>query len=81
MGDAFYIGQIFQFSGDFEFEGALFCDGRTLHINKYQVLFSIIGNRYGGDGISTFNLPKIDTVNNIRYMIVSENALYPERRY
>lgn len=79
MGDVFYIGQIFQYSGDFEFEGAMFCNGRSLNIQNYQALFSIIGTKYGGDGLRTFNIPRIDAVNGIHYLIVTKDAAYPQR--
>jgi len=37
--------------------GWLFCNGQTLDISAYTPLFNIIGNRYGGDGITKFRLP------------------------
>jgi hypothetical protein len=35
MREGFYLGQIIQFSGDYEFERRLFCDERTLNISNY----------------------------------------------
>lgn len=35
----------------------LICDGSTLLINDYQDLFNLIGNIYGGDGLTTFMVP------------------------
>lgn len=35
------------------------CDGRHLSINQYQALYAIIGNAYGGDGVTTFALPDL----------------------
>lgn len=37
--------------------GWLLCDGRSLLIYKYQFLYSVLGNTYGGNGTSYFNLP------------------------
>ena len=34
------------------------CDGRSLDVKQYVKLYSIIGNRWGGDG-KTFNLPDL----------------------
>jgi len=34
-------------------------DGRLLQINQNQVLFSLLGTLYGGDGIRTFGLPDL----------------------
>ncbi len=80
MADEFYVGQIIQFSGKLEISGLMFCDGRSLSISNYQALFSIIGNQFGGDGIKTFNLPKIEAVNGVRSLIAFE-GLYPQERY
>lgn len=35
------------------------CDGQLLNITEYETLFNIIGNTYGGDGITTFALPNL----------------------
>jgi microcystin-dependent protein len=37
--------------------GWLICDGRTLLIANFRFLYNVIGNIYGGDGITTFVLP------------------------
>ena len=34
-------------------------DGSTLQINTYQAAFAILGNRFGGDGSTTFKLPDL----------------------
>lgn len=78
MQDDFYIGQIIQFSGNYEFEGRLFCDGRTLDIASYTPLYSIIGTKFGGDGTRTFKIPKMESVNGFHYLIVTE-GVFPER--
>ncbi len=33
------------------------CDGRSLNIADFQVLYSVIGTQYGGDGVRNFNIP------------------------
>ncbi|MCW2249586.1 microcystin-dependent protein [Azospirillum fermentarium] len=35
------------------------CDGRLLAPQIYQALFSLIGNRFGGDGKTSFALPNL----------------------
>jgi microcystin-dependent protein len=35
------------------------CDGRTVSISRYTLLFSIIEDRYGGDGRKDFKLPDL----------------------
>jgi microcystin-dependent protein len=37
------------------------CNGQLLDINTYEVLYSLIGTAYGGDGIITFGLPNLQT--------------------
>jgi len=38
------------------------CDGRALSIRGNEELFALIGNSFGGDGVSTFGLPKVAPV-------------------
>jgi len=35
------------------------CDGRLLSVSEYQVLFTLIGTTYGGDGVNTFRVPDL----------------------
>lgn len=35
------------------------CNGSELSISQYQSLFSVIGNRYGGDGVNNFRIPDL----------------------
>jgi microcystin-dependent protein len=52
-----YIGEIRVFAGSFAPQGWAFCNGATLPISIYDVLYSLIGTTYGGDGMNTFNVP------------------------
>ncbi|HEX8170522.1 MAG TPA: tail fiber protein [Thermoanaerobaculia bacterium] len=54
-----YIGEIRIFAGNFPPVGWAVCNGATLSINDYQVLFALIGTTYGGDGQNTFALPDL----------------------
>ncbi|MUG68730.1 MULTISPECIES: phage tail protein [Paenibacillus] len=54
-----YIGEIRMFAGDFAPVGWELCDGRLLHIQDYELLFSLLGTTYGGDGLTTFGLPDL----------------------
>lgn len=40
-------------------EGWHLCDGSQMPISGYDVLFSVIGTTYGGDGRTTFALPNL----------------------
>jgi microcystin-dependent protein len=54
-----YIGVIKTFAGTYCPMGYMYCDGQTLQIVQYQALYAVIGNVYGGDGRTTFNLPDL----------------------
>lgn len=54
-----YIGIIKPFVGDFAPNDWLLCNGSLAPIQSYQMLYSIIGLRYGGDGRTTFGLPDL----------------------
>lgn len=54
-----YVGEIRLFSGNYAPQGWHFCDGTLLSINQYEVLFTLIGTMYGGDGRTTFQLPDL----------------------
>jgi microcystin-dependent protein len=54
-----FVGEIRMFGGNFAPAGWMFCEGQSLPISEYDVLFNLIGTTYGGDGQTTFNLPDL----------------------
>jgi microcystin-dependent protein len=54
-----FVGEIRMFGGNFAPAGWAFCQGQTLPISENDVLFTLIGTTYGGDGQETFNLPDL----------------------
>ena len=56
---AFYLGQVAPFAFGFAPIGWMPCQGQLLRITQYQDLFSLLGTTYGGNGVSTFALPKL----------------------
>ncbi|MFC5649786.1 phage tail protein [Paenibacillus solisilvae] len=54
-----YIGEIRMFAGNFAPQGWAFCDGSLLSISENDVLFTLLGTTYGGDGVNTFALPDL----------------------
>ncbi|HEY4277096.1 MAG TPA: tail fiber protein [Conexibacter sp.] len=54
-----YTGEIRLLACNFAPVGWLLCQGQTLEISLFDVLFTLIGTTYGGDGIETFNLPNL----------------------
>lgn len=53
------IGQIIIWAGSETYMPKNFrlCNGQLLNISDYDVLYSIFGTTYGGDGVNTFALP------------------------
>jgi len=60
VGDDIFLGEIRMFGGarkpplDWEY-----CAGQILNIAEHNDLFSLIGARFGGDGVTTFALPDL----------------------
>jgi microcystin-dependent protein len=54
-----YLGEIRMFAGNFAPAGWMFCEGQLLPISGNQALYALLGNRYGGDRVSTFALPDL----------------------
>ena len=60
MGNA-YVGEIRCFGFNFQPAGWAFCQGQLMPISNYAALFNLIGTTYGGDGVSTFALPNLQS--------------------
>lgn len=54
-----YMSQIQAFGFDFAPQGWATCSGQAMAIAQNQALFSLLGTTYGGNGITTFNLPDL----------------------
>lgn len=54
-----YVGEIRMFAGNFAPQGWALCDGSLLSIAENDVLFSLLGTTFGGDGQTTFALPDL----------------------
>jgi microcystin-dependent protein len=72
------IAEVKYFAGDYAPRDWAFCDGKILPIVKYQALYSILGDRFGGDGRTTFALPKIEDLNGCK-AIICLDGIYPSR--
>lgn len=57
-----YVGEIklFPYNMIPSNDGWLICNGQILNIRQYTALFSLIGKSFGGDGINTFGIPKMN---------------------
>jgi microcystin-dependent protein len=76
-----FVGQIQLFPYDFVPRGWSSCEGQLLPINQNQVIFSLVGTTFGGDGKTNFSLPNLkgkEPEPNLRYCIAIE-GIYPQR--
>jgi microcystin-dependent protein len=54
-----FVGEIRAVGFNFAPAGWFLCQGQTLPISEYDVLFNLLGTTYGGDGVNTFALPNL----------------------
>jgi microcystin-dependent protein len=54
-----YVGEIRLFAFSRIPTGWFACDGSLQSIANYQVLYTLLGTTYGGDGVNTFGLPDL----------------------
>lgn len=54
-----YVGEIRMFGFGRVPNGWFACDGALQSIAEYEVLYTLIGTTYGGDGINTFGVPDL----------------------
>jgi len=79
------IGEIRLFAGTFAPQNWAFCDGTIQQIATNEVLFTVIGTQFGGDGVSNFALPKLAPLPTIGAeqtpinYIICANGMYPRR--
>ena len=57
-----FLGEIKLFAGNFAPKYWMYCDGQTLQISQNSALFSLLGTQFGGNGTSTFALPKLNNI-------------------
>lgn len=54
-----YLGEIRMVGFNFAPVGWALCNGQTLAISQYSALFALLGTSFGGNGVSTFQLPDL----------------------
>lgn len=57
--DPSFVGSIFMTGANFAPYGWQLCQGQLLSIAENDVLYSLLGTTYGGDGVQTFGLPDL----------------------
>jgi len=56
-----YMGQIQPYAFNFAPKNWAFCNGQVLPVAQNQALFSLLGTVYGGNGVTTFALPNLQS--------------------
>jgi microcystin-dependent protein len=56
-----YLGAIKLFAGNFAIKGFAFTQGQLMSIQQNTALFSLLGTAYGGNGVTTFALPNLQS--------------------
>jgi microcystin-dependent protein len=59
-----------------QLDGLAECAGQTLSVESNLGLFSIIFNRYGGDGVTTFQLPTLPVDSGPKWYIATR-GIFP----
>jgi microcystin-dependent protein len=54
-----FLGEIRTFAFTYPPAGWALCDGRVMSVKQNPALASLLGSRYGGDGVNTFGLPDL----------------------
>ena len=54
-----FTGEVRPFPYNFVPKNWMVCDGRTLRVSQFTALYSIIFDRFGGEGQQTFDLPDL----------------------
>lgn len=54
-----FVGQVIAVGFNFAPVGWVLCNGQLLPIGQYEVLYTLLGTTYGGDGINTFGVPDL----------------------
>ncbi len=54
-----FLAEVIMFGGNFAPRGWAFCNNQLLPISQNTALFSLLGTTWGGDGRTTFGLPRL----------------------
>ncbi len=83
--DCPFVGQIQLFAFGYAPDNWILCDGRLLPVNQFEMLYALLGTRFGGDGYTTFAVPNLQNAQPInkytsfmRYYI-AYNGIFPQR--
>jgi microcystin-dependent protein len=73
------LGMIYLFGGNFAPTGYALCNGELLPISQNTALFAILGTTYGGDGKTTFGVPKLSGPAPGTNYLIALRGIFPSR--
>jgi microcystin-dependent protein len=74
------LGQVQAFAFNFAPIGWALCQGQLMAIQQNTALYDLIGTTYGGDGTTTFALPKLSPIQpNGPFYCISILGVMPKR--
>jgi microcystin-dependent protein len=73
-----YLGEITMFANQANWppRGWALCDGTLQNIRQNTALFNLLGTTYGGDGQTTFALPKLEPYQGVKFYIATQ-GIFP----
>jgi microcystin-dependent protein len=79
----YWLGTILLLPYDFTPRGFAPCEGQLLPISGNQALYSLIGNKFGGDGRTNFALPdyRADAPKGSTYVIAIQGVVFNDHGY
>lgn len=81
-GETCTVGDVWLFAGSTDRlpAGTMLANGATLALNSHPALYAVIGNKFGGDGTTTIELPDLSgdsPLPNMHYVICVDGAFPP----
>ena|ERR1700760_3730408 len=73
-----FMGEVRQFQGQCP-SGWVKAQGQTMQINARQAIFSLVGTEFGGDGKTSFALPRLDDAQPGTVWCFCVDGRYPSR--
>jgi microcystin-dependent protein len=74
-----FLGSIQLVAFNFAPNGFVLCNGQMMSIGQNAALYSLLGTIYGGDGVTTFALPKLSSPIEGLNFVIATQGLYPPR--
>ncbi len=75
-----FIGTVLLTAVGYAPQGWALCDGTLLSVANNNTLFALLGTRYGGDGRTTFALPKLESPDGETQYIIAMTGVFPPRQ-